>query len=385
MEGNMQIGIDGNEANVTQRVGSNVYAFQVLRQLHRFEEDIDWRVYLKRPPLSDMPLPDKHWEYRVFGPSMLWTRWRLPLKLYLEKDKPDLFFSPGHYAPWFCPRPLVMTIMDLAFLRYPKDFRQQDLHQLKFWTEHSVGQATHLLAISEATKRDIVSLYGIDERKITVTYPGYDKERFKMSDLGFKNRAGKKIKEQYGIKGKYLIYVGTLQPRKNVARLIEAFALIRPRFGESPGLSLVIVGKKGWLYDDMFQTVQRLGVQDRVIFTGYVPDKEIPMLISQAEAYVLPSLYEGFGIPVVEAMACGVPVVVSQVSSLPELAGKAGVYIKDPQSVSQISEALVKVLELPQGKKQTLVATGLEQVKQFSWEKCGKVTLSILLGVAKNR
>jgi glycosyltransferase involved in cell wall biosynthesis len=373
----MKIGIDGNEANIAQRVGSNVYAFQVIQELHRLGGNTNWQVYLKRPPLQDMPPPNKRWQYQVFGPPMLWTRWRLPIELYLQRDRPDLFFSPGHYAPWFCPIPLVVTIMDLAFLRYPKDFRQQDLKQLKFWTEHSVRQAAHILAISEATKRDLVSLYGIDEAKITVTYPGYDWERFKSASwrIGFKNKAGEKVESKYGISGKYLIYVGTLQPRKNVVRLVEAFAQIR---GAYPDLHLVIVGKKGWLYDDIFQTVQKLELQDRVIFTGYVPDEEMPALISQARACVLPSLYEGFGIPVVEAMACGVPVVVSQVSSLPELAGEAGIYIKDPNSVASIAQGLQQVLKLSESRRKTLIARGLKQAQRFSWETCGHQTLAAL-------
>lgn len=377
----MKIGIDGNEANVTHRVGSNVYAFQVIKELHRLGDETDWQVYLKRPPLLDMPPPGKRWEYQVFGPPILWTRWRLPLKLYTQKDRPALFFSPGHYTPWFCPMPLVVTIMDLAFLRYPQDFRPQDLQQLKSWTEHSVHQAAHILAISEATKRDIMAFYGIKEGKITVTYPGYDRERFKTYDVRFKNKAREKVESKYGISDKYLICVGTLQPRKNLVRLMQAFSQTIRVF---PKIQLVLVGKKGWLYEEIFAAVKRLGLEKRVIFTGFASDEEELELMVSAQALVLPSLFEGFGIPVVEAMACGVPVVVSQVSSLPELAGKSGVYIKNPQSVKEISEALVKVLELPQGKKQALVAKGLEQVKQFSWEECGKQTLRVLQKVAKN-
>lgn len=373
------IGIDGNEANVARRVGSNVYAYKVIESLYQLDKRgrYDWRVYLKKPPLPDMPSQKTNWQYQVFGPQLLWTRWRLPLRLALERIKPAVFFSPGHYVPWRCPVPLVMTVMDLAFLRHPKDYRPQDLKKLELWTAHSVKQATQVLAISQATKRDIVSFYHVYPRKVTVTYPGYDTDRFKP-DVSPKK--AKNILSRYGIKGKYLIYVGTLQPRKNIRRLLRAFAYIASRY---PKLSLVLVGKKGWLYQDIFRSAQALGMNDRLIFTGYVPNSELPFLIKPAQAYVLPSLFEGFGIPVVEAMACGVPVVVSRVSSLPELAGPAGLYIKNPKSVTQIAEALVKVLELPQEERRRRITLGYQQVRQFSWQACGRKTLAVLEAVAR--
>jgi len=377
-------GIDGNEANVADRVGANVYAHRVLIELDKLakKKAVKFRVYLKNRPFDDFPHESEFWKYKVFGPSKLWTQWRLPLELFREMGGPQVFFTPGHYAPRFSPIPTVISIMDLAFLRFPKDFRSQDLKQLTSWTAYSVKKASRILAISKATKKDICRFYEVDSKKVAVTYPGYDKQRFDRQKVKPGMAKTKEVLKKYRLKDPYLVYVGTLQPRKNVARLISGFARIKSAF---PNHKLVVVGKKGWLYDEMFVTTKKLNLEQEVVFTGFAPEEELPHLVAGAQAYVLPSLYEGFGIPVVEAMALGVPVVVSQVSSLSELAGKAGIYIKNPQSVKQISEALVKVLELTQGKRQKLIKQGLKQAEQFSWRKCGQQALTVLQQVAENK
>jgi len=259
--------------------------------------------------------------------------------------------------------------MDLAFLEYPKDFKRSDLKQLTAWTKYSVKKASHIFAISESTKKDIIKYYGVNKDKITVTYPGIDKDKLKA------NKEDKTVKDKYGIKGDYLIFIGTLQPRKNLVRLIRSFSTI---VKSHPQLSLVIAGKKGWLYKDIFQTVKELELENKVIFTDFVPDQELPTLLKGAEAYVLPSLYEGFGIPVVEAMELGIPVVVTRISSLPELVGEAGVYIEEPTLTKSISQALLKVIKLTDQQRKELIIKGKIQAKKFSWDESGEKTLEIL-------
>ncbi|MDP2860660.1 MAG: glycosyltransferase family 1 protein, partial [bacterium] len=321
------IGIDGNEANVIHRAGVGQYVFELLKQFKKvqsfprsgiprhggvtkfkaqayIEEDtlIRWRIYLKEPPLPDMPEESENWRYKVFGPTKLWTRIALPLKLWRERmaeKAPDVFFSPNHYAPLFCPVPSVISVMDLAFFRFPEMFKRRDLWQLKNWTAYSVKKATKILAISEATKKDVITFFGKKPEDVFITYPGYDEERF---DAKIKNQKSK-IKntlEKYKIKSNYIIYLGTLQPRKNLVRLIEAFASVKKEY---PELKLVIagminVGRGGWMYEDIFAKVKELDMGKAVIFTNYVPDEEVPTLMAGARAYVLVSLFEGFGIPV---------------------------------------------------------------------------------------
>jgi len=186
------------------------------------------------------------------------------------------------------------------------------------------------------------------------------------------------VKARYHIRGEYVLYVGTLQPRKNLGRLLEAVALLRKeaRRGEAP--SLIIAGRKGWLYDPVFQQVERLGLEGEVVFPGYVPQEDLPALLSGARLFVFPSLYEGFGLPVLEAMACGTPVVCSNVSSLPEVAGDAALLV-DPLDVEGMAEAMNRLLQ-DEGLRAELVERGYRQVRRFSWERCARATLAVLEG-----
>lgn len=364
----MIIGIDGTEANVKQRVGANQYAFELLHGLSRLKTSHHWVIYLREPAMPDLPESTKTWSYRVFGPKRFWTQWRLPLDLFVHKPRPDVFFSPGHYAPRWSPVPVAISIMDLGFLKFPEQFTKKDLYQLASWTAGSVKSAKHIFAISESTKNDIIKAYHTPEEKITVTYPGYDQKRFDIKIL--RDKDIERIKDSYKIVGDYILFLGTLKPSKNIEGLLEAHNILISQY---PNIQLVIAGKKGWMYDTIFAKVRESGLEDKVIFTDFVSDDEVAGLVSGADVFVLPSFWEGFGIPVVEAMACGVPVVVSDVGSLPEVVGEAGVIVNpnDPQSIAQgIKKALKD--------KEELRKKGLEQVKKFSWENCAKKTLTVL-------
>lgn len=371
------IGIDGNEANVKNRVGSNVYAFQVLKNIYENREQrrenrgLRFKIFLKEGPLNDLPKKTTWWKYEVLKPKFLWTQWRLPLELCFQKEKPDVFFTPGHYAPRFCPVPLVISIMDLAFLRFPEQFKKNDLYQLINWTRYSVKKASHILTISEFTKREIIHFYNYPAKNITVTYPGIEIENLELRTKNIE------VLRKYGIKDNYFLYIGTLQPRKNLIRLIEAFKNLITHHS-SLITNLVIVGKKGWMYDEIFEKVKQLELEDKVVFTNYVSNEEKYILLKNAFAFILPSLYEGFGIPVLEAMQVGCPVIISKTSSLPEVADNAAFYINDPNSIDSIYQAMLKMVKLEDRERERLVEKGFNQVKKFSWEKCGEETLKIL-------
>lgn len=360
----MLIGIDGNEANVRQRVGSNQYAFELLKAFWHLEVDHEWVVYLREKPLIDLPTSRKGWSYRSFGPKRLWTQGRLPLDLYFHNPRPQVFFTPGHYAPRWSSVPTVISIMDLGFLRFREQFTRRDWLQLSNWTAASVKRASRILAISESTKNDIINNYNVSPEKVTVTYPGYDEGRF---NLGVTQREVKKVKEKYKIKQGYLLFLSTLKPSKNLEGLLTAYKLI------GPAQKLVIAGKKGWLFDSIFEKVSRLGLEERVIFTDFVPDEEVPALMRGADLFLLPSFWEGFGIPVVEAMATGTPVVVSNAGSLPEIVGEAGVIV-DPHNPEEIARGIKEALK----QRELLVKKGLERVKKFSWKSCAKQTTEVL-------
>lgn len=377
----MNIWIDGYEANVLQRLGSSQVAFELISHIEKIDKKNQYTILLPDLPLDDMPAPRVGWNYKILKPKRLWTRIALPLALYSAKQKPDIIFSPTHYISRFFPKTIkkVVTIFDLSFLHFPDMFTKKDLWQLKNGTKSSVENADHIITISNFSKQDIIEQYGISNNKITVAYPGYDKDRFKIKDLPA-GKAGLRLKIQetkrkYKIGESYIIYIGTLQPRKNLIRLIEAFARIE---GD---LQLVIVGKSsgegksGWMYQDILNAPKKFGIENRVIFTGFVPTEDLKDLLLRAKAFILPSLWEGFGITVVEAMACGVPVIVSDVSSLPEVVGSAGLLI-DPYSINQIEQAIRTVVN---DKKLQIKYSkaSLSQAKNFSWEKMTKTVLKV--------
>jgi glycosyltransferase involved in cell wall biosynthesis len=369
----MIIGIDGNEANVERKVGISEYAFELLKQ---FEEigtsNFEFRIYLKDVPRSDLPKERKGWKYSIVKPRKFWTQLGLPLYLYTHNPKPHVFFSLTHYSPRFSPVPTVMAVMDLAFLRFPDTFKTADLYQLKSWTEYSVKKAAKIFTISEASKNDILKYYQIPKDRVVVTHLGIKPLQHMKNQ-----HSVAEVKQKYSLGSPYYLFVSTLQPRKNIVRLIEAFSTVKDKKTE-----LVIVGKKGWLYEPILAAPRKYNVSDRVKFLDFAPNEDLPGLYKGAIAYVFPSLYEGFGLTLLEAMKYDCPVITSNVSSLPEAGGDAVLYV-DPDKVGSIAEAMEKITD--EKLRQQLIAKGHEQIKKFSWEKTARETLRVLEEVASSK
>ncbi|HLC94180.1 MAG TPA: glycosyltransferase family 1 protein [Patescibacteria group bacterium] len=362
----MKIAVDGNEANVSEKVGVSVYTYNILHYFaRRASADLQFVIYLKNPPQSDLPTPSAYFAYHVVKGPFLWSQLFLPFNLYLHPQC-DVFFSPAHYAPRFCPIPTVVTIHDVSYLYYPQEFLKKDLYQLKNWTAYSVKKAKKIIAVSETTKKDIMKFYHIPDEKIKVIHNGY------QSIINSKKPTAKSQQP-------YILYVGTIQPRKNLITLINAFNSF---LKEKPDYRLIIAGKKGWLYEEIFNHVRASHLEHKVIFTGYVSDEEKEVLYTNASLFVLPSLYEGFGIPLLEAMSLGCPVVSSKSSSLPEIGGNACLYF-DPHDPQELAEKMLEIVTNT-ALAQELVKKGKERVQLFSWEKCAQETLEALKNTVKH-
>lgn len=360
----MRIGIDAYEANVTQRVGIGQYAFQTLSGLYRLDKQNEYFVFLPTPPLADMPKENERWQYVIGRPVSFWTIRELPR---LIKNHPvDVFFSPTHYIPWFTPIPKVLAIMDVSYLYYPELFRTKDLLQLKYMGLYSIKRAKKILTISEFSKKEIVEHYKYPETNIEVTYPGIDE---KMKTI--KSESPKRNPDR-----PYILFVGTMQPRKNVERLISAFEQL------AEDVDLVLVGKKGWLYESIFTKIAHSPKKEHIKWLDFVSQEELVQLYTNARCFVLPSLYEGFGIPVADALFYNCPVVISQTTSLPEVAGDGGIYV-DPLTPTSIAEGLHKALQLSPEERKKLVQVGQAHIQQFTWEACARKTLAVLNSFAK--
>lgn len=373
----MIIGIDGNEANVKNRVGVNQYAAELLNALYNLPQakKDQWVVYLKNPPLSHLPKERKGWRYKILPGSGLWVLVYLTPYLWGTSQRPHVLFTPSHYTPPLLPFPQVLSIMDLGYLAFPRQFRKRDFIQLKYWGAWSMRKAKKIIAISKSTKQEIEEHYPWARGKVEVTYPGYDREHF---NTRVEDREIRRVKEKYGVEGDYILFLSTLKPSKNVEGLIEAFKLLITIY-HLP-FTLVIAGKKGWLYEDIFKLVQELNLEDRVVFTDFISEEDKAGLLAGARVLASPSFWEGFGMHVLEAMACGTPVVVSNVGSLPEIVGEAGILV-DPYEPENIARGLKKVVSMPETEYNRLQREIIAQAQKFSWQKTAKKTLKVLESV----
>ncbi|MFQ3534986.1 MAG: glycosyltransferase family 1 protein [Aggregatilineales bacterium] len=291
--------------------------------------------------------------------ARLWHRAYIPLPVEVFVGKVRLFHATDFVLPPTLPRTrTLLTVHDLSFARLPEAAAPRLRAYLEAVVPRSARRAEHILADSAATKADLVELYGIPETKITVLYSGVSPAFAPLHDLA---RQGA-VRAKYGIgEAPYVLSVGTVQPRKNYERLMQAFAGLPSRWAD---LKLVIVGGRGWLEAPIHAQARALG--ERVVFTGFAAEADLPALYSGALCLALPSLYEGFGLPVLEGMACGIPVLTSNVSSLPEVAGDAALMV-DPHSVEAIRAGLLRLLEEDTAARAARIARGCAQARRFTW------------------
>jgi glycosyltransferase involved in cell wall biosynthesis len=288
------------------------------------------------------------------------------------KLRPERLWMPVQALPFFLPKDIqtTVTIHDLAFKYFPDHFPKKDQRRLHMFADFAVKKADKLIAVSESTKRDILKWYpGIQESKIKVIYHGFDDGLFRNAI------ADEHVLHQYRIKSKqYLLYVGAIQPRKNIMILLDAFTEARKN---NPDMKLVLAGEKAWLWKETLEAIENHPFKNDIIVTGKVSFLVLATLYASAKMFIFPSLYEGFGIPVLEAMAAGVPVVCSNNSSLPEVGGDAVLYFESSDAIALANH--IESLWRDDALCQTMIAKGFENIKKFSWDKCAKETLEYIL------
>lgn len=354
-----------------RQAGVSRYIEQLLRRLLPAAPADQWTVYLPQGVAKDyaqLPntrlrasrLPTTHPIGRI-----IWEQCVAPATLL--RDRPAVLFCPLNVVPFLAPCPTVVCVHDLAFLRFPELRRPAKRRYLAALTRLSVHRAAHVLTVSEFTRREVIELLGVAPEKVTAIPNGAD-ERIGPVAPGVVDefRKAKELPEQF------LLFLSTLEPRKNLATLLRAYARRR----EAIGMPLIVAGGKGWLYEPIFELVKELDLGDAVRFVGFVPGDELGLWYNAATAFVYPSLYEGFGLPPLEAMQCGTPVVTSHAASLPEVVGDAALLV-EPMSVEDWSEALVRVAT-DSALRDDLRERGLRQARQFTWERAASGTLAAL-------
>lgn len=368
--GRPRIGINAHLLSAAagyRRAGIHHYIYELLTHLPQSDEGPLYTVYtrhenewLDRP---DMAVVTTRLPTHKRAARILWEQTAWPLDAL--RRRLDLLHSMAFVAPPVLPCPLVATIYDLSFIMVPQTFLPNQRRYLHTQTKRTCRIARRLIAISESGKQDIHRVYDVPLERIDVVRPGLDKHYRPLPPAEVAAfRAAEELPERF------LLHVGTLQPRKNIPRLIAALDEIADR-----DMSLIFVGGLGWLYADFFTLVRSLGLDDRVRFVGYVPDEMLPYWYNAATALVYPSFYEGFGLPIIEAMACGTPVVAANTSSIPEAGGSNALYF-DPYDLDELVQRMDQILG-DEGLASRLGAAGPAQAQQFTWDRAGQDLLAV--------
>lgn len=366
----MHIALDASRTTAARRTGTEAYALHLLRHLLALDTSHSWQLYFRENPAKELFSLNEHVTAHIIYRPRLWTH--LGLGPALRRAKVAGVFVPAHVLPVFSCTPAVMTVHDLGYLHFPQAHTRQQCLYLDWSTRYAVRHARHLLADSEATRADLIAHYQAPPAKITVVYPGIDAALAHVDDTAQR----KAVLRNYGLTDQgYLLHVGTIQPRKNLIRLLEALVVL-------PAQRLVLAGQQGWLSAPIIERIHSLGLSNRVHLLGYVPDDHLPALYSAARALVLPSLYEGFGFPALEAMACGTPVVASRSGSLPEVCGEAALTFDATDTGALITQLRAITASAAAGAddtlRHTLIARGYQQARRFNWAKAAQETLRIL-------
>lgn len=365
--------------------GIGIYTYELTKRLQQYK-DIEFNAhifnFINRNDISkDLEGIDIEKMLCSLFPYGVYRRiWHyIPIKYkWLFNDNADIYHFFNFIVPPRVNGKVITTVYDMTYKLYPETMDKNNLKRLNDDMEYSVNRADKIITITESSKKDIIKFLDINPSKIEVIYCGVDYDTFNKSFLVDEKY---KVRNKYNLPEGYILYMGTLEPRKNIDSIIEAFALIKKQ-KDFDNIKLVIAGKKGWLFEDIFNLVDKLNLKDQVIFTDYVDERDKPIIYNMATLFVFPSLYEGFGIPVLEAMASSVPVITSNVSSLPEVAGDAAILV-NPKDIEGIAKNMIKILSDDDFKNE-LVRKGHIQAQKFTWEASAEKLYNVYKEVMKS-
>lgn len=366
----MIIGIDASRAFVKNKTGIEEYAYQLIKHLRELLTDGRVILYLdprvNSPENIDFELP-KNWKAKFLRSPKFWTQVRLSLEMIFHPV--DVLFVPAHTVPLIHPRNTIVTVHGLEYEFCPKAYSFFERLYMRWVIKNSCRWAKKIIAVSENTKRDLIKLYEIPKNKIDVVYEGYSSNNFKLnSKFQIQNN-------KYQILNiRYLMFIGRLEDRKNIIRMIEAFEELKRKHNISH--KLILVGKFGYGEEKIRNKINSSEFRKDIVLTGYVSEKDKFYLMANADVFLFPTIYEGFGLPILEAQSVGTAVVTSNISSMPEVAGDGAVLV-DPKNKEEIADAIYKLIS-NESHKNDIIKKGYENVKRFSWDKCAEEIVKMI-------
>lgn len=370
----MRIAVHAADLDNERIDGTRVYLLNMLKNFGKLDEQVNFTLYHRNDFNPQLTPPSfKNYLLKKIPFPIFWTQTRFAWQLFW--DRSDVLWMPVHNMPILRRKKLkvVVTIHDLAFKIFPQYFPKKELAKLNNLTDYAVENANGLIAVSQATKNDILRFYpNIKAEKIKVIHHGFDTQLF-SGNISLEESY--KILKTYNLQpNSYLLYVGAIQPRKNLIVLVEAFEEIKKSY---PEMKLVLAGAPAWNFKEMLARIKNSIYAKDIIVTGKVPFESLVVFYRNASAFIFPSIYEGFGIPVLEAMASGTPTIIANNSSLPEVGGKVALYF-NASSSQELAVCVARVLS-DEALRTQMIAEGLLQVQKFSWEKCAKETLEFII------
>jgi glycosyltransferase involved in cell wall biosynthesis len=358
----MIIGIDASRVIKKFKTGTETYAIELIKALSQIDRQNDYLLYTPKSIGEKLPHLGENFKERLIPFGRLWTQFRLSVEMISKK--PDVLFIPSHTSPPVHPKKTIVTIHDLGFKHFPNLYSPSEILYHNWAMNHAIKSSSHIIAISKFTKKDILTSFTIDPAKITVIYEGYDEKVFRPD------------KTRLSQNKPYILFVGRLEEKKNITGMIKAYDLLR----KEPGIKhqFVLTGRPGFGYDKIKSELAKLPSEIRkdIILTGYVSQERYISLLKNADVLFFCTLFEGFGLPPLEAMASGIPVVASNRTSLPEIIGKAGLLV-NPEKPFEMAVVLSKLIN-SKALQKALISKGLARASMFSWKKTAEQTLKVL-------
>ena len=366
----MRIGIDAR--TISEKGGCRTYLLNLIENLLKIDCDNHYVIFYNSKNFLGKFKDAEEYVVKPGQKSLQLVYDHISVPSKVKKYKLDLIHTPKSATSLFYRNiKNVVTVLDMIPLKFPNSERLPNRIYWKIQLPIAIKKADIIITISKSSKEDIIRMFKVPENKVRVIYLGHRKE---MKPLDRENIGIKRIKEKYLLPDKFILFVGTIQPRKNLDKVFKAFALLKKR-GKLKDHRLVVCGRLGWLYKPTMNLINELDIQEDIKILDFVPDEDLPYIYNLANLFVFPSQYEGFGLPVLEAMACGVPVITSNKSSLPEIIGEVGIMI-EPEDIQSLADNINKVLD-DEDLREEMIKKGLKQAKKFSWDKCARETLEV--------
>jgi len=398
----MKIGIDASKANTKYKTGTEWYSYNLITNIAKFDNENEYILYIKDKPQEWIKNLPKNFKYKILSwlPKFFWSQIRLSIEMFISS--PDILFVPAHTIPLVHPKITVTTCHDTGFERYPElyatkrigpkskvlanlidflirvlslgKYRGNELEYHRYSMRMAVKKAEKIISPSEFTKKEIIHFYNCPPDKIVVIPHGYDKTIYRL--INDQNKVDTVLKK-YKISSPYLLFIGRLEKKKNIIGLVESFGILKNKYKINH--KLVLIGYTGYGYDEAEKKIHNLNIKNDIILTGWVGIEELPYIIAGADLFIFPTFYEGFGMPVIEVMACGIAIVASRIPCIEEVAKNSVIYF-NPESPEELADKVIYILN-NQTLKNKMIGSGLKHKEKYSWEETAINTIKVFNSV----